>query len=1163
MSVRFKLKPVAKAILLLMCTSKASLSMAQDNPQDNIDAEQTEQQEKKAQDPALEVIEVKGYRGSLQKSINEKRLNDSVSDSIFAEDIGKSTDQNIADALSRVTGVTVQQSDGEGSRISVRGAASSLNQVSLNGVALTSSLSGSGNENSESDQSVDLSTFSSDILSSINVIKTAAADHDEGSLGANVILKTVKPLNVQQNKRIVEVQGRLNEFSDDGDHKLSGTFSEKFFDESFGFIATVSNETQGSRTDALGGHWNTPYIVADVRAGGAKSQQTGEVITEAQKAIIAKERNYSTSINRRERTTATMGFQLLPGEDTDLQFDISYSKQTVAQDSHTVGVNMPDLDNDGNYVVGDIDHLGNKVDFNDPQHQWWTVDEQNHTVVKALNRNGTGRLARSVGGNETENKVATFTAEHFITENLVMNLKAGYSSTTYASLPNATLSTGHWNTVPRQVTKATSLEQLEPIGYDCSAGPCQLVVGTEPFIFVPGGSSNGAQNSATAGFNPLDPHAQHLSYVAQYDESTSDVNKSVFVDFDYTLDNLYIPRIEFGVKYSNRIKDVYTNYQTLEGPGVTVFDPETGEPIKGAAVSDIKMVDVITGAGLPVDNFMDGIAGDYGYNNDFLNGWGVLDPNKAFAEIFQIDNVKIQPDDTGSRKIDMDTAAAYGKLNFELVDGHLTGNIGIRYIYDKHMASSTTGVKFYNRDNIFDANQMIYGNQLANSSLAACSQVTQANQTIPVEEPCYEPLLAPNGELLVSYDEFGNVVSIDQNDPSTRSWWQLFRHNDPTTQKQFGSLYYPDDPDQIWKRTFAETATSSSSVWLPSLNLNYQINDEMIGRFAASKTMARPKFDSLRPGFKYTETVWGDGVSRATVFNPYLKPLESTNLDLSFEWYFGKTNMVSLALFRKDMVNLEEQVNDKVHYLDIRSDYSRDALTWDEFAMPIEDDHSPMVANCMPSRMVQDKIRNPLDFSCDKLNASVIRNGKGALTQGLEFTYSQDLSFLPGMLAHLGTSFNYTFQDSKQDPDVLELTGNKLKALPQAYTPKHSANTTLYWEKSGHQIRLSHRFSDIQLINRSMNQGAEWKDATHFLDLSASYKFSQSITFSLHALNLTDEVSRTFFTSTEMDLGLVDGQGNSIVFDEGNAMNGETDTSRTLRQWKTGRQFRLTARINF
>ena len=135
--------------------------------------------------------------------------------------------------------------------------------------------------------------------------------------------------------------------------------------------------------------------------------------------------------------------------------------------------------------------------------------------------------------------------------------------------------------------------------------------------------------------------------------------------------------------------------------------------------------------------------------------------------------------------------------------------------------------------------------------------------------------------------------------------------------------------------------------------------------------------------------------------------------------------------------------------------------------------------------------------------------------------------------------------------------------MPQAYTPKHSTNASLYWEQDGHQLRLSHRYNSEQLVSRGLAEGASWQDTTSKIDFSATYKWDQNITFTFHALNLTDEITRTFFTSTEMDLGEVDENGDSILLDEGNVLEGGVDQSRTINQYKTGRQFRLSARINF
>ena len=180
-------------------------------------------------------IVVTGFKGSLQRALNAKRFSESVQDSISAEDVGKSTDQNIADALSRITGVTVQEEDGEGTRISVRGTGPNLNQIQMNGVALTSGLSGDQGNNPSADQSVDLSSFASDILSSIDVIKTASADQDEGSLGATVVLNTVRPLRLNEPRRSINVEGRTSDYTGKDNGRLTLSFADKFRDDSTRF----------------------------------------------------------------------------------------------------------------------------------------------------------------------------------------------------------------------------------------------------------------------------------------------------------------------------------------------------------------------------------------------------------------------------------------------------------------------------------------------------------------------------------------------------------------------------------------------------------------------------------------------------------------------------------------------------------------------------------------------------------------------------------------------------------------------------------------------------------------------------------------------------------------------------------------------------------------
>ena len=76
-----------------------------------------------AQDEAevMEEVVVTGYRKSLIDSIENKRFNSSVIESISAEDIGKLPDSSIAESLARLPGLAAQRLDGRANRISIRG----------------------------------------------------------------------------------------------------------------------------------------------------------------------------------------------------------------------------------------------------------------------------------------------------------------------------------------------------------------------------------------------------------------------------------------------------------------------------------------------------------------------------------------------------------------------------------------------------------------------------------------------------------------------------------------------------------------------------------------------------------------------------------------------------------------------------------------------------------------------------------------------------------------------------------------------------------------------------------------------------------------------------------------------------------------------------------
>jgi iron complex outermembrane receptor protein len=83
--------------------------------------------------------------------------------------------------------------------------------------------------------------------------------------------------------------------------------------------------------------------------------------------------------------------------------------------------------------------------------------------------------------------------------------------------------------------------------------------------------------------------------------------------------------------------------------------------------------------------------------------------------------------------------------------------------------------------------------------------------------------------------------------------------------------------------------------WLPSMNLRYELNKDMIARFGASRTIGRQNYNILGAGFG-SPTCDAQGC-RVTGPNPDIKPLTSDNLDLSWAWYYAPRSMVAANLF--------------------------------------------------------------------------------------------------------------------------------------------------------------------------------------------------------------------------------------------------------------------------
>ena len=152
-----------------------------------------------------ESIIVTGVRGSVEKAAQKKRKAKQIVDSIVAEDVGKLPDNNVPEALARVTGVQIDRQHGEGASISIRG----MTDISttINGNEATSG----------TDRSMNLADIPAELLKAVDVYKTRTPDQVEGGIAGTVNVELRRPLDLEKG---LTVAGSFREvFSNIGNTK--------------------------------------------------------------------------------------------------------------------------------------------------------------------------------------------------------------------------------------------------------------------------------------------------------------------------------------------------------------------------------------------------------------------------------------------------------------------------------------------------------------------------------------------------------------------------------------------------------------------------------------------------------------------------------------------------------------------------------------------------------------------------------------------------------------------------------------------------------------------------------------------------------------------------------------------------------------------------------
>ncbi len=913
-------------------------------------------QEQEDKDDDIEKIEVTGIRASLDRALAIKRAATGIVDAISAEDIGSFPDENIAESLQRISGVTITRQRGEGSRISIRGLGSGLNLTLLNEQQIASSVLFSDEQPS---RGFNFALLASEVISSAEIYKSPEAWIDEGGVGGTVILRTLKPLDLDKPLLSVRAEGGYSELADEFDPRFTITAGAKSKNEKWGGVISFSDTQRSIRSDFTGPNSAYTPRPLDINSdgildfgvvpvgtpdptrgfgeapGNSVEIQGVDVFDDAgnligiggvqslnpvfQPNFIISELN----ISERQRTGGSGTLQFKPNDRWEFTLNGLYSELTEEGERNS------------SVLLGFVEENSSLGVTVTPVNDAVII---NNTLVA-----GTIPTRITDGPNFTGNRGQTITTE---LSSFTIDAKSDTYAVDLESKFNS--SDGKWEIISHlgrtEATTDSSSRTLATATVDtviqfdlrvgengAAAGPrlsnqaelqANNAQGTGPFVLNDIGQLGGfGQGFSFANFQDVD-FEQDQDYFS--------------VDAKYFLESDIFSSIRFGAKYRSQGQ---TRNRTLAQPGAGLRDG-----------SNPFALNVESFGGTPTpDDFLGG-----GFS-DGLNGFLIPDPQQidelistgfGDGDVFQE-----QPEDIANFTIEEDIFSAFGQLNFDLEQG-IRGNIGLRAI-----------------------------------------RVNRDSQALEIINGITTP----------------------------------FQQRDSLTE------------------------------FLPSVNLAFDITDNFVFRTAASRTLALPEFTQLAPVLLNFNDITNTGNGG----NPDLDPFVTDNFDLSFEYYHGEGNAVSLGLFYKDIGSFV------VLGTDIRQVNGEDVLV------------------------------------------SLPTNGGGGEVSGVEFAVLQNFDFFEGIWSNFGVQANYTYSDSEtttSDP----VTGIDLQ-LPGL--SRHTANASLFYDDGKWSSRLAWAYRTGFFVG-IQNNNAVFNNQTRQVDWNLNYNINDHLSVFVEGINITDENTNGGFAGT-------------------------------------------------
>lgn len=296
-------------------------------------------------------------------------------------------------------------------------------------------------------------------------------------------------------------------------------------------------------------------------------------------------------------------------------------------------------------------------------------------------------------------------------------------------------------------------------------------------------------------------------------------------------------------------------------------------------------------------------------------------------------------------------------------------------------------------------------------------------------------------------------------------------------------------PGAVAPSVVAVSGAATYTDVLPSLNLNFNLQPDLIARFGLSKAMARPRMDDMRAGAdqpKLTAIAPGSSIGTWSAGNggkPDLEPWRAKAVDFSLEKYFGKASYLAGAAFFKALDSFI---------------YSQSTLR--DFS------GFPNYSNLTPGCSIANPTCNP-----NQGTITTQANGQGGKVWGFELSGAIEGSKITPALSGFGViaSEAWTRNDLPKDNNGNEIHLDGFSAIV--------SNLTLYYERDGFSTRISRRYrapfsSSSRSVQMNTETNVQYSEESQ-VDFQMGYAFDTgaykglSILFQIN--NLTDPPTAT------------------------------------------------------